>query len=105
MKAPDGKRPLAAIQGDINQWVKEHTESSYKGASEEVAADYLCADCGAVIQQTTLYASVHDGAAVFGGNKCIGSGQVIQLPLPYCPSCEPEMASGTQRTCIHEEAA
>ena len=88
MNAPEGKRSQAAIQADIDRWVEEHVD------------DACCETCGAIVQQTTLYASVHEFADV-----CAGSGQVIRLPLPYCNTCEPSVAGQTQRTCIHEVTA
>lgn len=92
MNAPEGKRPLVAIQADIAQWVKENVDDAY------------CRTCGAIIQQVTLYASVHDGAALFGrADLCAGSGDVVNLALPYCNTCEPNVAGQIQRTCIHEE--
>lgn len=90
MNTPEGKRPLAAIEADIKQWLAEH----WNGAE--------CNTCGAIIQQTTLYASVHEGAAMFGG-RCVGGGQVVNLALPYCNTCEPDVAGTMQRTCIHPE--
>ncbi len=86
MNAPEGKRPLEAIQADIDQWVKENVDDAY------------CRTCGAIIQQTTLYASVHD--SLFG-DRCAGGGEVITLALPYCNTCEPEIARQDSRTCIH----
>lgn len=88
MNAPEGKRPLAAIRADIHRWVEEHIENA------------CCRTCSAIIQQTTLYVSVH--LSVFG-KACAGHGEVIRLALPYCSTCEPEVARQTQRTCIHEE--
>ena len=93
MNAPEGKRPLAAIEADIKQWLAEHRNDSAE-----------CNTCGAIIQQTTLYASVHEAAILFNG-KCVGSGRVINLALPYCNICEPDMARQMQHTCIHEEAS
>ncbi len=91
MNAPEGKRPLAAIQDDINQWVKENTTGAYR-----------CRTCDEITQQTTLYATVHMFAAIFS-DECVGDGEVVNLALPYCNTCEPEVARQVQRTCIHEE--
>lgn len=87
MNAPEGKRPLTAIEADIRQWLEDH----WNGAE--------CKKCGAIIQQVTLYASVHD----FGFGTCAGTGKVINIALPYCNTCEPDVAGQIQRTCIHEE--
>lgn len=87
MKAPAGMRPLTAIQADIDQWVAENMD------------DAQCRTCGSIIQQTTLYASLHD--SLFSG--CAGGGEVKSLALPYCNTCEPDVPAETQRTCIHEE--
>lgn len=88
MNAPEGKRPRAAIQADIDRWVSEHMDGAH------------CRTCSAVVQQTTLYASVHDIRCC---DACAGFGEVVRLPLPYCNTCEPEVANQMQRTCIHEE--
>ena len=44
---------------------------------------WLCNKCEAEIQQTTGYASVHDGPFPMSG-----SGTVIQYAFPYCPACD-----------------
>lgn len=52
--------------------------------------------CWTPIKAATLYVSVH--VAEFP--KCGGFGEVLQLPLPYCPQCEGEPAD-TPRSCVH----
>ena len=95
MKAPIGMRPLSAIQADIHQLVMDNTD-----CAESPEATH-CNACGSIIQQTTLYATVHDG----GFSNCAGHGEVERLALPYCPTCEPDVSEEMQRTCIHEEEA
>ena len=96
MKAPAGMRPLTAIRADIDEWVAENTYGS-----PIPAAGIHCNTCSAIIQRTTLYASQHDSHFP----DCAGGGEVTNLVLPYCPTCEPDVPTETQRTCIHEEAA
>lgn len=91
MNAPAGQRPLTAIVTDIEQWVAENTDNATP------PEDIHCKTCSAVIQQVTLYASVH--SSLFSG--CAGGGGVENLALPYCPVCEPDVPAATQRTCIH----
>ncbi len=92
MNAPAGMRPLAAIVADIDKWVANNTDNSTP------PPDVRCNKCSTAILQVTLYASVHDGP--FG--SCAGSGEVENLALPFCPTCEPDVPAATQRTCIHE---
>lgn len=54
---------------------------------------YKCKTCGSILQQTTGYASVHDGPFPLSG-----SGRVKHYPYPYCPKCEPNPS--TPRTFI-----
>ena len=91
MNAPAGMRPVKAIVTDIDQWVADNTDNVTP------PEDIHCNTCNTVIQQVTLYASVHDSP--FSG--CVGGGEVTNLALPYCPTCEPDVPAATQRTCIH----
>ncbi len=91
MKAPAGMRPLSAIVVDIDTWVAANTNNATP------PDDIRCNKCSTTIMQVTLYASVHDSP--FDG--CIGGGEVKDLALPYCPTCEPDVAAETQRTCAH----
>ncbi len=93
MKAPAGMRPVTAIVADIEAWVADNTDNATPPAAIH------CNKCSTVIQQVTLYASQHDSP--FDG--CIGGGEVENLALPYCPTCEPDVPATTQRTCIHRE--
>ncbi len=95
MNAPEGMRSLSAIVADIDKWVADNTDNATP------PEDIHCKTCSAVIQQTTLYASVHES----GWSNCAGFGEVKNLALPYCPTCEPNVPAETQRTCVHEEAA
>ncbi len=95
MKAPVGKRSQKAIQADIKQWVRDCAYESGVGSGV-----FNCLMCGAPIQQTTLYATVCEVG--FGFSRCVGFGEVIKLPLPYCPICEPGVATEIQRTCVHD---
>lgn len=95
MKAPIGMRPLSFLQADIDQWVMDNTD----GLVEE--RTLRCNQCNAIIEQTTLYATVHINPP--GG--CAGYGEVTKLALPYCPTCEPDMPAEAQRTCAHEEVS
>ncbi len=92
MNAPAGMRPLSDIQTNIDQWIATNTYITTAPPKPH------CSTCRAVIQQTTLYASVHDSP--FPG--CVGDGEVENLALPYCPVCEPVVPVTMQRTCIHE---
>ncbi len=95
MKAPAGMRPVTAILADIEKWLAENTTGI-------IGAEPLYRHtCGAIIQQVTLYASLHDSPFT---NACAGGGEVKNLALPYCPTCEPDVPAAMQRTCIHEEA-
>lgn len=47
------------------------------------SGSWSCNKCNSEIQQTTGYASVHDGP----GNMS-GGGTVLHYPVPYCPKCE-----------------
>ena len=51
--------------------------------AELIGGIWKCKKCHSHIQQTTGYASVHDGP--FPGS---GSGRVLHYPIPYCPTCE-----------------
>ncbi len=93
MNAPAGMRPLSAIVADIKNWLKKNT-TGIIGAEPL----YRHTSCGNIIKQVTLYASLHDSP--FKG--CAGGGEVKNLALPYCPTCEPDVPAATQRTCIHE---
>ncbi len=92
MNSPAGMRPISAIKDDIDTWIATNTHNATP------PGDVKCKKCNAIIQQTTLYASVHDSP--FEG--CVGSGDVMTLALPYCPTCEPNVPATTNRTCIHE---
>lgn len=91
------KTSLATIRADIARWIAERTTKRGGACADD---PYYCCDCGEIIQQTTLYASVHD--SLFG-DRCAGRGEVINLSLPFCPHCEPGVTGRTNRTCIHEE--
>lgn len=91
MNAPAGMRPLKDIQSDIDKWVADNTNNTMTPEAIN------CNKCSAVIRQTILYASVHNSP--FAG--CVGTGEVENLALPYCPTCEPNVPAATQRTCIH----
>lgn len=92
MNAPAGMRPLKDIVADINAWVAANTNN----ATTPEAIN--CNKCSSIIQQVTLYASLHDSPFA---DMCAGGGEVENLALPYCPTCEPDVPAATQRTCIH----
>lgn len=75
--------------------IMTHIEHYYQPEGD---GKLVCRQCGGEIQQTTCYASVHD--TLFTA-ICTGPGNVLQIPLPYCPACEgkPEKVY----TCIHFE--
>jgi len=89
MNAPTGMKSPDDLMEDI----KRHTVAHYEPDGQN---GFKCKECGAQIQQTTCFVSVHNNQF---GNMCAGSGKVKQLPLPYCPSCEgvPTRTS----TCVH----
>lgn len=89
MNAPTGMRSLDDIMGDIRQHEVIHYEPDGLGG-------FRCKKCGAKIQQTTCTVSVHTNQF---SNVCAGGGEVLQLPLPYCSSCE-GMPTHTS-TCVH----
>ncbi|MEE9356458.1 MAG: hypothetical protein V3U75_12785 [Methylococcaceae bacterium] len=80
-----------------------NTQKFNDAMSQYIAAHYIpdnnggmaCIECGAKIQQTTCYVSVHDERF----SSCTGGGEVKTIPLPYCPKCEgiPKRTS----TCVH----
>ena len=72
--------------------VEAHEEAHY----EKKGDGYVCKKCGSEILQETCYVSLHD--ARFGG-KCAGSGEVKQIPLPFCPKCEGRPKR--THTCTH----
>jgi hypothetical protein len=55
---------------------------------------HFCRKCGSLILQKLTYISIH--LAEF--EYCSGSGHVERLPIPFCPSCEPEPES---YGCLH----
>ena len=89
MEAPAGRMDLDVLNAAIGQHITEHYE---------VNGDkrFVCKKDGSEIQQTTLYVSVH--TKVFG-DTCAGTGEVKNLPLPYCPECEGEPKNVF--TCVH----
>ncbi len=95
MNAPAGMRPVTDIVADIDKWVAANTDNATP------PEDIHCNKCSAIIMCTTLYASLHDSP--FDG--CVGGGEVENLALPYCPTCEPDVPAATQRTCIHPGGA
>jgi len=57
----------------------------------------VCVKCGARILYKSAVLSLH---AIEFGDGCAGWGQVMEMDIPYCPTCEPEPElSG----CIHRE--
>jgi len=88
MEAPPGKM----TQKEFNRFMRQEIESRY----EKRENGWFCKKCGAKVQQTACYVSVHE--EVFG-DTCAGSGKVQKLPLPYCPECEGEPQNTT--TCVH----
>ena len=78
----------------LEEFFKNHINKNYgKVAGEK---KHICKTCGSTIQQVICYVSVHD--ARFSG--CAGSGEVQQIPLPYCPKCEGEPKNTS--TCVHQ---
>lgn len=66
---------------DVN---RHHAERIAKTATyDRVKDSWLCNKCGSEIQQTTGYASVHDGPFPLSG-----SGEVVHFPYPFCPKCD-----------------
>lgn len=57
----------------------------------------VCKACGSTIEEFMVALTVHH--QIPGFPDCSGSGQVIGLPVPYCPTCEgpPRKRS----SCIH----
>ncbi len=92
MNAPAPMRTHAAIVSEIDAWVADNTDNARAPLS------IRCNNCSTAILQVTLYASVHDSPFA---NTCAGGGEVENLALPYCPTCEPDVPAATQRTCIH----
>jgi len=91
MEAPAGGSTLDSV----NDRIIAHVTANYEHDAENNR--YSCKTCKAAIQQTTCFVSVH--TKLFG-MACAGSGEVRQVPLPYCLNCEgkPKRVS----TCIHE---
>lgn len=76
---------------EFNAAIEGHISRHYKKAGK----DFVCSADGAKILQADCAISVH--LAMF--NNHAGIGEVIHLPLPYCPTCEGEPKR--TRTCIH----
>jgi ribosomal protein L37AE/L43A len=89
MEAPTGMRSLKDISQDILTFLA-------KKCVKDGEDNYKCKKCGATIQKTTLYISMHGTEF----SSCAGSGEVQQRALPYCPECEGEPKE--VRTCAHE---
>jgi len=75
-----------------NNWFEDRNIALY----EQRGDTYYCKRCNAVIQQTTLYISMHDSRF----NTCAGSGEVQKVNLAYCPDCEGEPKIA--RACIYD---
>ena len=77
---------------DFNNAIESHVERFY----EKTENGYKCKKCGAEIQQTTCTISIH--TRLFD-TRCVGTGEVRRVPLPYCLKCEGEPKNTS--TCIH----
>lgn len=91
MNAPDGRRSISDVLRAIDSHVRGHYD---------VRPDLsiTCKRCGGEIRSTPLVISIHTTAFA---STCSGSGQVLELPLPFCPKCEGEPTK--TRTCAHED--
>ena len=78
----------------LEDFFKNHISKNYEKVAEE--KKFICKTCGSAIQQATCFVSVHDVS--FSG--CAGNGEVLQVPLPYCPKCEGEPKNTS--TCVHQ---
>ena len=87
MEAPRERLTLQGFNAEITNYFAEHCEKTESG--------YKCKKCEAVIQQTTLWVSIH--TTLF--EECAGYGEVKRFPLPYCPRCEGEPKKIS--TCVH----
>ena len=55
-----------------------------------------CTECHSRIMQCICFVSIHLKAFE---PSCAGTGQVIRINYPYCPTCDGEIVSA--RACLH----
>jgi len=85
--------PTRVTAEEFNALIEEACET-YKPLGD----DWACPNCGSIIQEKTAFVSIHDA----GFRGCSGYGQVKQVPIPYCPTCEPEIdARHELYGCVH----
>ena len=82
---------FSKVTGDKANKILQDRQATY----EKTDDGFKCKKCGSLIQQTTLYVSIHH--KLFP--SCAGSGEVQQVNYPYCPKCEGEPE--TVRGCVH----
>ena len=70
----------------------DHVQTHYEDRDGKI----VCKICRSEIEQDICHASLH--LALFG-DECAGTGEVMQVPLPYCPRCEGKPKITT--TCVH----
>ena len=76
---------------DVNE--EQHARVERMAVFDPAASAWQCRKCESTIQQTTGYASVHDGPGHLSG-----SGRVLHYPYPYCPKCDGD--PGTPRDTV-----
>ncbi len=58
---------------------------------------YICTKCSRQIETVTASVSIHDSPFP---HQCVGTGNVVKMPIPYCPNCE---ACPALSGCLHPQ--
>jgi hypothetical protein len=72
----------------VDRWLAEKTYC--------MGSQNFCVECHEQILWNRAYLSVHYSS----WTECVGSGEVLNPTIPYCPNCEPGVSSFG---CIHIE--
>lgn len=81
MQTPREKLTQEEFNAEIARWIRTQA---------------ICRSCGRALTTATVCVSIH--ASKFG-NICAGSGEVVEMAIPYCPRCE---EPPQESTCIHK---
>jgi hypothetical protein len=85
--------PERVTEEEFNFMIEEEFKT-YKPVGDK----WACPNCGSIIQQKTAFVSIHDA----GFGDCAGRGEVKRVAIPYCPTCEPEIAEKRELYgCVH----
>lgn len=84
---------------DLGQ-ITEETVEGWAEKYDKQGDGYYCRKCGAQIQATICYVSIH--VKIFEPEHA-GPGRVVRINYPYCPKCDGD--PGLVRACYHMDLA